>query len=137
MNKQTNNVVPGSRVALSACLGFLLLGSGTAVADVALCQQAIDAAEINTQGVEFVGRNAAKAEASLLGKLASAELKVAQEKYADAVSKLQAYQADVISMADAAKPKISTVDAYGVDGIADGIGGLDGNAADAISACSL
>lgn len=135
MNKNISKI--SSSIALTACMGFLILGSGTASADVALCQKAIDVTELATQGAEFLGRNATKDEANLLSKLASAELKVAQEKYADAVAKLVDYQSAVISMADAAKPKLSAVDAYGEDLIADGIGGLDSNAVDAIAACSL
>ena len=125
-----------SYVAVASICG-LTMTMTTVKADVALCQMAINAAELATQGTEFLGRQADKGEATLLAKLASAELKVADGKYADAVAKLADYQATVISMADAAKPKMAATDAYGIDGIADGIGGLDGNAADAIAACSL
>lgn len=106
-------------------------------ADTALCQLAIDAAQLATQGTELFGRNADRDMSKLLGKLASAELKLAEGKSVDTVAKLMDYQAAIIAMADAAKPKISMVDAYGADGIADGIGGLDGNAADAIAACEF
>ena len=123
-------------VAIASICG-LAMGVTTAKADVALCQMAINAAELATQGTEFLGRQADKNEASLLAKLASAELKIADGKFTDALGKLADYQATVISMVDAAKPKIVATDAYGIDGIADGIGGLDGNAADAIAACSL
>jgi len=124
-----------SLLILSAC--GLTMHVSVASADVAQCQLAIDAAKLSTQGTEFLGANSDKSLATLLGKLASAELKVSEGKFVDAVAKLMDYQAGVIAMADAAKPKLALGDAYGVDGLADGIGGLDGNAADAIAACSL
>lgn len=116
--------------------GFATL-SNTASADDAQCASSIMITAYHTEAAEFYGRNGYKSEAMLMGKLEEAMLKLSEGKYIDVVAKLNDYQLALIAMADAAKPKINVVDAYGEDLVADGVGGLDGDASTAISYCSL
>jgi hypothetical protein len=104
--------------------GLLIAGllslTSVSFANVEICAAAIDVAEINTAAATFLSkRNAEKDEKGLLGKLARAELKLAQGKYADAIQKLNDYREDVISMRDAAKPKMDIDDANGLVADAD------------------
>lgn len=125
-----------SIVALIGALG-IVVSSQSFAGDTDACTTAIGIAKTATAGTEFSGRNAQKSEDSLIAKLDSAALKASIGKYEDAVQKLNDYRNSVISMADAVKPKLSSMDAYGADGVADGQGGLEGYATDAINMCTM
>jgi len=90
---------------------LLLAAVPSQASTVSYCMELIDVLANETAGVEFLSRNAARDEASLLGKLERARMKLDQGKFADAIQKLDDFIAAVVSMRDAAKPKISSGDA--------------------------
>ena len=57
------------------------------------------------------GNNPQQTYASLSSKLQAARAKLDQHKYTDALGKLQDFQIAVVTMRDAAKPKLSAADA--------------------------
>lgn len=59
------------------------------------CQAEIAELRAQTQNATFTGRNAAKDEASLIGKLDSASAKLSQGKFDDALANLQSFRAKV------------------------------------------
>jgi hypothetical protein len=112
--------------------GLLIAGllslTSVSFANTEACKIYIDNAELSTVAAEFLSkRNADKDKRGLLKKLTDADKKVDSSKYADAVQKLNDYRDAVISMRDAAKPKMDIDDANGLVAAAD----------DAIDACNL
>jgi hypothetical protein len=62
------------------------------------CQADIAALKAETQNATFIGQNAAKDQAGLIGKLDSASAKVSQGKFADALANLQSFRAKVVAL---------------------------------------
>ena len=62
------------------------------------CQADIAALKVETQNATFIGQNAAKDQAGLIGKLESASAKVSQGKFADALANLQSFRAKVVAL---------------------------------------
>jgi hypothetical protein len=62
------------------------------------CQADIAALKVETQNATFIGQNAAKDQAGLIGKLDSASAKVSQGKFADALANLQSFRAKVVAL---------------------------------------
>ena len=59
------------------------------------CQADITALSVQTENATFTGQNAAKDEASLIGKLDSASVKLERGKYDDAPANLESFRANV------------------------------------------
>ena len=59
------------------------------------CQADIAALKVQTQNATFIGQNAAKDQAGLIGKLDSASAKLSQGKFQDALANLQSFRARV------------------------------------------
>lgn len=78
---------------------------------VAECDADIAAVEQAVGEVTFLGRQADKDRAGLLGKLEDAQVKLDEGKFADAIGKLTDFRETVIALRDAAKPKLSADDA--------------------------
>ena len=62
------------------------------------CQADIGVLRTQTQSVTFVGQNAAKDQAGLVGKLDSANAKLSQGKFEDALANLQSFRAKVVAL---------------------------------------
>jgi type II secretory pathway component HofQ len=62
------------------------------------CQADIAALRVQTQNATFIGQNAAKDQASLIGKLDSASAKLSQGKFQDALANLQSFRAKVVAL---------------------------------------
>ena len=62
------------------------------------CQADIAALKVQTQNATFIGQNAAKDQASLIGKLDSASAKLSQGKFQDALANLQSFRAKVVAL---------------------------------------
>jgi len=62
------------------------------------CQPDIAALKVQTQNATFIGQNAAKDQAGLVGKLDSASAKLSQGKFQDALANLQSFRAKVVSL---------------------------------------
>src|SRR5215218_9948350 len=73
------------------------------------CQADIAALKVETQNATFIGQNAAKDQAGLIGKLDSASAKVSQGKFADALANLQSFRTKVAALEG--QGKISSADA--------------------------
>ena len=56
------------------------------------CQADIAALRVQTQNATFIGQNAAKDQAGLIGKLDSASAKLSQGKFQDALANLQSFR---------------------------------------------
>jgi hypothetical protein len=82
------------------------LDTATSVSE---CKAMIDALILETQAVAISGMNAEKNRTGLLGKLSNAEIKLDQGKFADAIQKLDDYEAKVRQLA--ASGSISAADA--------------------------
>jgi hypothetical protein len=76
---------------------------------VSECKAMIDALILETQAVAISGMNAERNRTGLLGKLSNAEVKLDQGKFADAIQKLDDYEAKVSQLA--ASGSISAADA--------------------------
>lgn len=77
--------------------------TNSAALTAAECQAGIDALRADTAEATFIGRNAAKDEAGLVGKLDEASAKLSLAKYADAVRKLGDFETKVASLLAAGK----------------------------------
>ena len=73
------------------------------------CQADIAALRAQTKDVTFIGQNAAKDQAGLVGKLDSASTKLSQGKFADALANLQSFRARIVTLDQ--QDKISHADA--------------------------
>ena len=73
------------------------------------CQADITALKVQTQNATFIGQNAAKDEAGLVGKLDSASAKLSQGKFQDALANLQSFRTKVVALDQ--QGKISDEDA--------------------------
>ena len=73
------------------------------------CQADIAALRAQTKDVTFIGQNAAKDQAGLVGKLDSASTKLSQGKFADALANLQSFRARIVTLEQ--QGKISHADA--------------------------
>jgi hypothetical protein len=73
------------------------------------CQADIAALKVQTQNATFIGQNAAKDEAGLVGKLDSASAKLSQGKFQDALANLQGFRIKVVALDQ--QGKISDEDA--------------------------
>ena len=73
------------------------------------CQADIAVLRTQTQSATFVGQNAARDQAGLVGKLDSANAKLSQGKFQDALANLQSYRAKVVALEQ--QGKISPTDA--------------------------
>ena len=62
------------------------------------CQADIAALRVQTQNAAFIGQNAAKDQAGLIGKLDSASAKLSQGKFTDALANLQSFRAKVVAL---------------------------------------
>ena len=62
------------------------------------CQADIAALKVQTQNAAFIGQNAAKDQAGLIGKLDSASPKLGQGKFQDALANLQSFRAKVVAL---------------------------------------
>ena len=76
---------------------------------VSECKAMIDALILETQAVAISGMNAERNRTGLLGKLSNADIKLDQGKFADAIQKLDDYEAKVRQLA--ASGSISAADA--------------------------
>lgn len=91
-------------VGMSILLGLVLSALLWVVAQPAHaqtvdeCQADIAALKVETQNATFIGQNAAKDQAGLIGKLDSASAKVSQGKFADALANLQSFRAKVVAL---------------------------------------
>jgi hypothetical protein len=86
------------------------------------CQTKIDVLSGQTESAHFLGPNAAKNRAGLMGKLDAATAKLAEGKPSDATLKLTDFRATIEGL-NGAKPKIDPVDAAAlVAGADDAIG---------------
>jgi hypothetical protein len=79
------------------------------------CKARLDIIQSDLDAIFAAGRiggnNPQQTYASLSSKLQAASSKLVQHKYTDALRKLQDFQVAVITMRDAAKPKLSASDA--------------------------
>jgi hypothetical protein len=90
-------------IGVSALIGLtlsaLLMLMSTAPAQAQTleeeCQAEIATLNGQTANATFIGQNAAKDEASLIGKLDSASVKLERGKYGDALANLQSFRAKV------------------------------------------
>ncbi len=82
-----------------------------AMTSVADCKADIASVEQAVGEVTFLGRQADKDRAGLLGKLQDAQVKLDDGKFADTIGKLTDFRETVIALRDAAKPKLSADDA--------------------------
>ena len=79
--------------------GLLWVAAGPAHAQtVDECQADIAALRVQTQNAHFIGQNAAKDQAGLIGKLDSASAKLSQGKFRDALANLQSFRAKVVAL---------------------------------------
>jgi hypothetical protein len=62
------------------------------------CQADIAALRVQTQNATFIGQNAAKDQAGLIGKLDSASAKLSQGKFQDALANVQSFRARVVAL---------------------------------------
>jgi hypothetical protein len=62
------------------------------------CQADIAALRVQTQNATFIGQNAAKDQAGLIGKLDSTSAKLSQGKFQDALANLQSFRAKVVAL---------------------------------------
>ena len=62
------------------------------------CQADMAALRVQTQNATFIGQNAAKDQAGLIGKLDSARSKLSQGKFQDALANLQSFRAKVVAL---------------------------------------
>ncbi len=62
------------------------------------CQTDIAALRVQTENATFIGQNAAKDVAGLIGKLDSASTKLDQGKFQDALANLQSFRAKVVAL---------------------------------------
>ena len=84
-------------------MGTARLTPGAAAESVAECQAKIEALHAATGSATFIGRNAAKDQAALLGKLDSASAKLAQGKFADAIQALTQFRDKVATLQNQGK----------------------------------
>ena len=92
---------------LAASLGIIAAPAFAQTADE--CSAQIAALEEQTAAITFVGQNAAKDQAGLIGKLESAQSKLAQGKNQDAIANLTSFRDKVATLA--AQGKVSQTDA--------------------------
>jgi hypothetical protein len=88
---------------VATSMGTARLTPGAAAESVAECQAKIEALSAATGSATFIGRNAAKDQAALLGKLKSASDKLAQGKFADAIQALTQFRDKVTDLRDQGK----------------------------------
>jgi hypothetical protein len=67
------------------------------------CQADIASLKVQTQNATFIGQNAAKDQAGLIGKLDSASTKLSQGKFQDALANLQSFRAKVVDLDEQGK----------------------------------
>lgn len=82
------------------------------------CQAEIAALRTQTENTTFIGQNADKDEAGLIGKLDSASAKLSQGKFQDALANLQSFRAKVVALEQ--QGKISSTNAAALISGADG-----------------
>ncbi len=102
----------GTRKTIAAAILATMLMVPAAVASastVADCEAQIAALQAQTASADFLGRQAAKDEAGLVGKLGEADAKLDQGKLADAQQKLEDYRDRVGTLA--ATGKLDATDA--------------------------
>ena len=97
-------------VALAVLAASLAIIAAPAFAQTAAeCSAKIEALKAQTAATTFVGQNAAKDQAGLIGKLESAQSKLAQGKNQDALANLISFRDKVATLA--AQGKVSQADA--------------------------
>ena len=79
-------------------MGTAWLTPGVAAETVEECEAKIEALRGATGSAKFIGRNADRDRAALLGKLKSASEKLAQGKFEDAVLSLTQFRGKVVSL---------------------------------------
>ena len=92
---------------LAASLGIIAAPAFAQTADE--CNAQIEALKAQTTATTFVGQNATKDQAGLIGKLESAQSKLAQGKNQDAIANLTSFRDKVATLA--AQGKVSQADA--------------------------
>ena len=101
-------LLPVVAILLLAGAGLMTAASAATTED---CQAKIQALKDDTAGATFLGQNAEKNRADLLGKLDEASAKLAEGKLDDAIQKLTDFRTKVEELAAAPKPKIDADDA--------------------------
>ncbi|HEX6362253.1 MAG TPA: hypothetical protein VFZ93_04825 [Albitalea sp.] len=87
-----------------ALAGLLALAPfGASATTISECQGLITTLSTTTEAAEFLGRNAAKDEAGLLGKLREASDKLDRAKTGDAAQKVDDYQRKLVELVNAGK----------------------------------
>ena len=110
-------------VGVSILLGFVLsallwfAAQPAQAQTVDECQADIAALRVQTQNATFIGQNAAKDQAGLIGKLDSASTKLSQGKFQDTLANLQSFRAKVVALDQ--QDKISDADATALIACAD------------------
>ena len=94
-------------VAVAVFALSMLLAARPANADIPTCHELIASLRLATQGADI----SEKDEATLLSKLADADVKIDEAKFCDALGKLIQFREKVNSLLNAPKPKISQEDA--------------------------
>lgn len=107
-----------TRLMLLIWVAALLLAAAAparAQSTVDECKARLDIVQLDLDAIFSAGRiggnNPQQTYTSLSSKLQAASAKLDQRKYTDALGKLQDFQIAVITMRDAAKPKLSGSDA--------------------------
>lgn len=107
-----------TRLMLGIWVAALLLAAATpawAQSTVDECKDRLDIIQSDLDAIFSAGgiggNNPQKTYTSLSSKLQAASSKLDQRKYTDALGKLQDFKVAVITMRDAAKPKLSASDA--------------------------
>lgn len=94
--------------ALLAIAGFATAANAATVEE---CQAKIDALAAQTASADFLGRNADRDRAGLLGQLDGATTKLAEGKFGDTIQKVTEFRTTVEGLNAAAKTKIDPDDA--------------------------
>ena len=88
----------GIGILLGVLMSLLLWVAAEPAQAVDVCQTDIAAMKVQTQNATFIGQNAAKDQAGLIGKLDSASAKLGQGKFQDALANLQSFRARVVAL---------------------------------------
>lgn len=96
--------IVGTRMVMGILLGLVMSALLWVAAQPAHaqtvdeCQAEIAALRVQTEEATFIGQNAAKDEAGLIGKLDSASVKLNRGKYQDALANLQSFRDRVVTL---------------------------------------
>ena len=104
-------------LVLSALLFALAVPPAVSAATAEECQTQIQGLATATDSATFIGKNAAKEEAGLLGKLDGASQALAAGKLADTVKKLTDFRSHAVTIGEAGK--LDSTDAATLVGLTD------------------